>query len=274
MKITKDIQERICELKDQKMGIKKISDIIGCCPNTVTNQLRRANCEIIPRKRYKINQDFFETIDSEEKAYWLGFVSADGCVTERHLRIQLARKDEGHLEKFLQAMESNHPIKRNERICKIYGTTHYGNLIVLANKKLVKDLFHKGIHSNKSLVLKPYNNIPEDLQRHYWRGFIDGDGCLRSIKRQNREAYSLDLVGSKEVIEAYFNWCGQYIQSEAKPYIQKKIFGFKVTKRQSLYDLLNILYNNCSVFLDRKKAIADSFLTILPSLRQQQRSAA
>lgn len=268
MKMTDEIRKQICDLKDRKIGIKKIADIVGCCPNTVTNQLRRAGREIIKCKRYKINQDFFETIDTEEKAYWLGFISADGCVTNRHLRIQLALKDEGHLEKFTKSINSNHPIQRNDRYCPVYDKIRFGNLLIIANKKLVSDLKDKGVIQNKSLVLEPYF-VPTELERHYWRGFIDGDGCLKGDTNK-RPTHRLELCGAEKIIQAFFEWCNKYIDSAALPYKRKNICGFTISKRQSVYDLLKLLYSDCSVFLERKKKRADAFLTDLGRLLQQQ----
>ena len=30
--------------------------------------------------KHNLNKDYFKNIDNEEKAYWLGFIAADGCI--------------------------------------------------------------------------------------------------------------------------------------------------------------------------------------------------
>lgn len=76
------------------------------------------------RKRiYKINESYFEKINSQEKAYWLGFIYADGHVTEQSINISLQVKDINHLQKFLVSINSSHPITtyviRDKKYCRI-----------------------------------------------------------------------------------------------------------------------------------------------------------
>lgn len=55
------------------------------------------------------NRHIFDIIDSQEKAYWLGFIIADGYlnVDRRMLRIKLGDKDKNHLEKFIKFLGGN-----------------------------------------------------------------------------------------------------------------------------------------------------------------------
>ena len=70
--------------------------------------------------KYYYNKDFFNKIDTEEKAYWLGFLYADGCIVTRSkckkvtpmsLELVLSSIDINHLYKFLNSLESNIEIK-------------------------------------------------------------------------------------------------------------------------------------------------------------------
>ena len=64
------------------------------------------NVEIINKKirNYPRNSNYFTNIDSSEKAYWLGFMYADGTVSSKTNTIALGLKDEEHVEKFKQAI--------------------------------------------------------------------------------------------------------------------------------------------------------------------------
>ncbi|NIQ14736.1 MAG: hypothetical protein GTO02_10155, partial [Candidatus Dadabacteria bacterium] len=74
------------------------------------------------RIKYKCNGDFFNDINSECKAYWLGFIAADGCVRidkkgRKYLRIDLSRKDESHLNLFLKDINGTHQLKYYKKYC-------------------------------------------------------------------------------------------------------------------------------------------------------------
>lgn len=223
-------------------------------------------------KIYKINSNFFETIDTEEKAYWLGFISADGGI-DKHLKkrlsITLHGQDKRHLEKFLECLESTHPITSFDKTFND-GIHRFGCRVSINNAKIVSDLEKLGVGPQKSLTLKPCSEIPENLQCHYWRGMIDGDGSLFETARKS---YRLCLYGSLDTLEGFKQWCQNYTSNKATIHPVGSISYYSIEKRQSVFDLLNILYTNCSIFLDRKKALADSFLATLLA-KQQQRSAA
>ena len=69
----------------------------------------------IRNKKFKVNDDYFEIIDTEEKAYWLGFLYADGCVARKGnyytIKIDQALYDYEHVLKFKEAINSTYPVK-------------------------------------------------------------------------------------------------------------------------------------------------------------------
>jgi hypothetical protein len=82
-----------------------------------------------PRK-YSLNEDFFETIDSEAKAYWLDFLAADGHISDKAIILKLHNRDKTHVEKFRDALNSNAPITEAKDVPASY--------INLCSKKLVE----------------------------------------------------------------------------------------------------------------------------------------
>lgn len=54
-----------------------------CCNLTLWNFLTLHNIERKKKPQYTKNDDFFENIDSEEKAYFLGFICADGSIINK-----------------------------------------------------------------------------------------------------------------------------------------------------------------------------------------------
>ena len=76
-----------------------------CChhwkPETLKDRIRIS----LVHRRYNLDESFFEKIDNKEKAYWLGFLSGDGAITENKVRLRLAIKDKIHLKKFKETVE-------------------------------------------------------------------------------------------------------------------------------------------------------------------------
>ena len=206
------------------------------------------------RKHY-FNQNYFSEITTEEQAYWLGFISADGSVgNDYSITIGLAKKDEKHIQKFAEAIDYKN--KLTEKLANgKYPTTY----IQLYSKTMFSDLGNKGIFPRKTFTAKPWVGT-ENLMKHYWRGVFDGDGSInRSIKkRKNVEDYSqwrVNLVGTLEIVQGFNDFV--FNNTEA-PYNSGKIsphssvYSITYSGIRPSQKVLNLLYSNCSLFLDRK----------------------
>lgn len=148
------------------------------CANGMTRKLGNTRCQM--------DEHFFHTIDTEEKAYWLGFLYADGCVRADgqylfHLQMSLSSKDRRHLEKFKDS------IGFSGKISDFKNTTGYRtdldySRIDLSSKSMIRDLIKQGCTPRKSLILKFPNaeQVPEHLTNHFIRGYFDGDGCVNT----------------------------------------------------------------------------------------------
>jgi hypothetical protein len=195
----------------------------------------------------------FQNIDIPEKAYWLGFIAADGCNYWREenasLVISIGRKDRSHLEKFRLFMNTNADIKDfintsgfsndNQEMCKI----------VLNSKDLSNDLTDKGIVPHKSLILKP-PKIDEQFFLPFILGYFDGDG---SLFKTQQNIYGINFVGTKEMLE----WINDILQitthlEQKKGYEEKNNFYIRCGGTNKPYNILKQLYNSCDVHLDRK----------------------
>jgi hypothetical protein len=133
------------------------------------------------KSQYSLNEDYFEKIDTEEKAYFLGLLYADGCNNEKTLvRISLQEEDREILEKLNESIGSNRPIYRaikggnRKPQCSLY----------FFSKKLSDDLRKLGCIKHKSLKKKfPLEqDIPSNLLRHFLRGYYDGNGSFTTYK--------------------------------------------------------------------------------------------
>jgi hypothetical protein len=196
--------------------------------------LLRPNYEAI--RRHTCDYAYFRTIDTEEKAYWLGFLTADGCVTTgNRVAVHLASVDCVHLFKLKMALHATQVVSENIRSCSF----------VICSLEMAADLARHGILPNKTFYTKTAQVAPL-LARHYWRGVLDGDGSF------SRDGSELKLVGDYDVVLGFRAFVSSRCPN-VKANIQRKenIFAFVLRKQVALL-ILRVLYEDAAVFLDRK----------------------
>lgn len=162
------------------LSVKDIVDKYELNRNTIYRILKQNNITRTVSKSkqlYVINEKIFEVIDNEEKAYWLGFLFADGYnnTNKNDVRLCISNVDYCHLIKFTEFLNTNKPIRYNNK---------NSSSVVIENKKISKDLASKGMVKCKTFILE-YPNINRQLDKHFIRGFFDGDGCITYGKKFN-----------------------------------------------------------------------------------------
>lgn len=208
-------------------------------------------------RKYTFNEDFFEIIDTEQKAYWLGFLMADGYVSEKKSSIELGLKesDKLHLEKFKKDISSNHVLSKTKKNLK--GTEYIGYRLTLNSAKLKQDLIDKGCTPRKTLRLEfpNYNIVPKHLMYHFIRGYVDADGCITNIKKM----ISLEVVGTREFLEQYIKELE--LHENKIHYINNRKTASRIIYSGSYaVNIINKLYTNASIYLDRKYALVKHLL--------------
>ena len=211
------------------------------------------------------NPGYFDVIDTPEKAYWLGFITADGMVTgfrsgSLRLVIKLARKDRAHLEILHRALQAKRDIRDTEEWSKPPGTDERKKrpafVLDVCSPQLVNALVSHGITARKTDTVEPWNG-PAHLMRHYWRGVIDGDGTIGTYDGEAK----LGLCGSQALVEAFLEWAKSVCGTTANPRQGKqgnrRYWLLSVGGNQRLPKLLFALYTGAAVALARKKAEAD-----------------
>lgn len=141
--------------------------------------------------KIQLNEDYFESIDTPAKAYYLGFIAGDGYLRYREkmniyiLRIELHVKDVDILEKFKKDLESEHTITLSKRFDKKFQVERESCIIEISNEKLCTDIIKNGVGMNKSKELD-LPKMSDYLMRYYIRGLTDSDGSwfIRSNKEE------------------------------------------------------------------------------------------
>lgn len=222
--------------------------------------------------KYYVNQDYFKKIDNEWKAYWLGFLYADGTnqikrnskknnKMEYTTKLTLSSVDEDHVKKLRNSVQGDAPIsykdvKLND---KIFHSVSYS----MCNKKICEDLNTLGCVPNKSLVLRFPNQeqLPKEFIRDFIRGYFDGDGCIHiNLEKQNIQ---FNIMGTLEFLEKIQDIFYKELNIEkTKIQIKKnnKAYSIQYGSIMSIQKIYNYLYKDCNIYLQRK---LDKFNTLL-----------
>lgn len=216
--------------------LKSVSELYDIPLETLRCHFYRHN--II--EKYRVNHSVFKVIDSEAKAYWLGYIFGDGSISNQN-RLTLSSKDLDHLEKFRQFLGSNHKIGNDS--------------ISLTSRKIVSDLISHGVEVRKQFSDSiKFPNIAPELKRHFIRGLIDSDGWVgksKNIGVCGKSKILLDGINN-EIVSA-IGVIG-VICHRTNHWGSVYTLDFKTSNFKELY---SHLYLDSTIFLNRKKAIAD-----------------
>lgn len=231
-------------------SLSKLAKEFDCNTGSIRTLLRRNKIPLQGNKRgYPRKEDYFSRIDNAEKAYWLGFLYADGCVHTNDNTISLNSTDLEQIEKFKQAIGAeNHKISVvNDARFKNAKTIYYFSI---HDKQLHQDLIDLGCVPQKSLSLEKIPNIPRDFTSHFIRGYFDGDGSLHFLNNQRNfrvsfsgtEAFLTDIKKELEV---------QQLSIQKTP---SKIHMLQICGHKQVLRILSYLYKDSTekTRLDRK----------------------
>lgn len=189
----------------------------------------------------RFNEDIFNFIDNEEKAYWFGFLYADGHldVKNNSLRLELQNKDLNHIVKFCKFI--------NYDIGKIkFREEKNTNFINISSKKMSTDLQNLNFKSSNLSI----EFIPRKYYQCFLRGFYDGDG---SIYRIGKKSLGTGLIATKDQLEIVYSIVP--VNGKIRPVAKTKPEGMYRFETYNLKDsiiLCNYLYQNATIYLDRK----------------------
>lgn len=240
-------------------GYTEIGKELSVGRKTISNWLRKGGHKTDSKKlrnqknvtkKYVMNEDLFEKIDNQFKAYWLGFLYADGYVSEfkNDIELALAEIDKEHIEKFKSFLEASNPIKKKEK--KVKDKIYVSYRIIVTSSKMKKDLIEKGCFSNKSKILLFPNEkqVPKKFLNHFIRGYFDGDGSVTHANKGKQ--ISAEILGTKDFISDLIKWTGlnQSIHSFNHSPTTYRVQFFN--KKADFF--FKKIYKNAEVILDRK----------------------
>lgn len=265
--ITEELKQEIIKYYlSQPMTIKQVENKYELSHPTITKILKG-----IPKyTKAKLNnpnmkEHFFQEINNETKAYFLGLLISDGNVfkdntgRQASISITLNLKDEYMLEKFKEVLQANTSVSRDGRGC--------GQIAVRSNI-MAEELAKYGVAPRKSYdTYLP--QISNEMMPHLIRGIFDGDGSIMAKSslnndKHNRFLHSISFCGTHRLMEDISNYIFKYLNLKQKPTVYDyKDRQLSELKMQNIEDIKNFgdwMYNNSTIYLNRKKDIYNNFL--------------
>lgn len=246
-------------------SLAKIAKIYNVHPTAIDYILKKHE---IPKRSNKINsrkyiydESFFEVIDTEEKAYWLGFIYADGYVMNKKdggklFGIALSIVDKEHLEKLKLSLKATYPIHEYIPNKSNYSNKNYCRIQIFG-EKIFNDLGKYGVSPNKTLIVKP-PAIDKVLYPHFIRGYIDGDGCITSSKKNTSDNidFKVKILGTKELLDFIKEYIEENNVAIIHRYDQRKstteVFTLELGGNKQVKKFLDLIYKDAIIYLDRK----------------------
>lgn len=227
--------EEIIKLYLHYKSMRQVSYITGLSRNKVSKILKRNNIQLEKScldKKPSFKENFFSNVQSEIQQYWLGFLWADGYLNKKNNSLRLELKDKDHIEKFCKDL--SYPIKRiRKRKDKNTWFIH------ISSKKMSQDLQKLGFKEN----------VPEWIDRHFLRGFFDGDG---SIYHQGKTSFCTSIIGTLEDLKKLSKLYPFPIKKFREVSTSKGMYRIETHGIQSSLEFSNLIYDNAGIFLTRK----------------------
>ncbi|MCM3402963.1 LAGLIDADG family homing endonuclease [Cytobacillus oceanisediminis] len=244
------------------ISMRQIEKEIGFDRKKLSQMLINDGVKVLSRgltkgtQKYTHNTNVFKDIDNEEKAYWLGFLYADGNIYPPRGQIELclADKDVKHLEIFRDFISPDSPIKK--RIISLANNEYIAWRVQINSMEIVHDLIGKGCIPNKSLKIAfPKDSIiPKHLVHHFIRGYFDGDGSaiMRKEKRWRDQAV-VQIIGTKPFLHTVVKHLSDAGISDNNKYYHKgNAFSYHLVGNRNYDKFHKYIYYNATIYLKRK----------------------
>lgn len=225
----------------------EISELTGVNRNLVRKMLQSSGVDTslqssFENKLYKGEVRDIFTEGCEFSEYFLGFLLADGCVYEDRLILEIQKRDSHVLHSFVQFLSMDVNVRSYEKKCGSEVSS-----ISVRSPRLASEISKYGIIPRKTGIEKA--PIELSMSSSFWRGVVDGDGCITLSKNNPARVY---LCGTDVLCQQFLNFC-KGIAPDINSNIRKEsnIYRATISGKNALL-ILRELYSESSVHLNRK----------------------
>lgn len=246
----------------RQLNFKELASKLNVSERSIGRVLKENDINTKRKNRYTINEKFFSDIDTEEKAYILGYIYADGFVgNEKYNNIAITSIDLEILQKIARAMEFTGTIREGNQ--GSFKNSKIANVLNFSSLNMANDLRDLGLYPNKSLNIKNIPDIKKSLMRHFIRGYFDGDGSIiythgtsYHIVNGKKKKYiynkmSFEILGTKcflqEIIREMRLKHYQILDTRTEE-IKRLVCRAKSDSK----DIYEYLYGNSKIYMERK----------------------
>lgn len=197
-----------------------------------------------------INNKYFNSIDTNNKAYIIGLIASDGSVKNKYT-VRISLRDKHILEDINKLLFPK----------DIYRVTQNKSdkmfVLNLCSKDIVNDLDQHGIYRNKTYNLKYNFNIPDNFYSSFVLGYFDGDGCIR----KNLDKSEFSMLGTEEVMQGIKKDVNRLAGIKGKVYhVKNQLYKLSYAGSNKSKQFAKWLYSSDSICLNRKRSIANKLI--------------
>lgn len=195
-------EKEICDMYLQGKSLKKISDFLEHKSSGPTKKILLKNNIKIKKqgsgnnRKINLNENYFDEINTENKAYVLGWLISDGYVN--NYKLTFCIKDLEILELIKKELNSEHKIIDNNYFDKRTNKTYQRYILQITSKKIIDSLYKLGIKQKKSFNC-PFPIIKNKFIPDLIRGIFDGDGYIGFINKNNKPYPRLSITINFEI---------------------------------------------------------------------------
>lgn len=263
LKIPKEKYDEIIDLYQNGMSLEKIGlkyDASRHAIKTVLNKMGvQTRDDSHKGRKYTINENYFDEINTPNKAYILGLLYSDGCNHRKtnHVNLELQERDKDILDKISEELETNKPLYFNE-LNKKSDKWQNTYRLSICNKHISEVLEEKGVVPRKSLILAFPEWLPDELLPHFLRGYMDGDGHIQCFESRHASFASTE------------SFCLS-VQEKLKDIgIESRIYNthnkenstriLYICKISNIVKFLDYIYKDAELYIQRKYETYQTFL--------------
>lgn len=274
--ISLEDENKIKDLYLKGHTIEEISQILNIKAGTVNYRLKKLKITRLNGKVADCNENYFQEIDTPNKAYFLGLLYADGGFTKHKrkngnynltLTLELKKEDKYIIEEFRKQIQSSLPIKENKRKMASFVNNKEYHFIKdnfyfrISCKKMIEDLISLGCVENKTHDLKGIPDIKNEFKKYFLLGFYDGDG----IASVGKTGY-MGFCGTEAMMENISSFLEIELKiKHKKVYFNKfnHIYYLQYTTKEEIKKIFEYFYNDTNIpYLIRKKNKIENYLKV------------
>ena len=267
--LTNDEKQEIL-LKSNRFTAKQLAEQYGCSRSTILKLWMDNNYHKPLSFKYYVNNHYFSSIDSKNKAYILGLIASDGNIYQRNGhqgQVGLSLKNEPSetklLHKILNEMNSTHPIK-----CTMRGECSYISFTIVS-QQIFNDLSSMGICQNKTWKMDISNvlsYLPNEYHCDFFRGYFDGDGSIAVTDDKRPSGFGVSIACPLKTASKLINilkniGISALFTKDNRKY--KYDFGNIVFTGYNKYLFLKYIYNTDALYLERKRDMATKYFELI-----------